>query len=120
MGLLHPERWQELAPEFEARALLQQAEKTLIDAPDHATVARTLKAIRDAYRLQHPSVQDPAACDEYEQRKAGTYAPNGGERKLSPSTAKQLSELQQQNRDLLARLEKLEKPSKQDPAKDAK
>ncbi len=119
-SLLHPERWRDLEPEFEAQKLLQQADDVLSQALDTAPVARVLKMIRDAMRLFHPAVQDPAACEEYEQRKAGTFG--ASQKPASPSAAKLLTEqsktIDEQSRvieGLEARLAKLETASTEPP-----
>lgn len=78
VSLLHPEKWRDLAPEFEARKLLLAAEGALSDAVDTAPVAKALKGIRDTLKLLHPVTQDPAGVAEYEARAAGTYEPPGG------------------------------------------
>lgn len=73
MGLLHSERWPELGPEFEAAKLLEQTIDTLSvdDAPSSAAMA--LQHVRAARATLHPCTRDPAACEEYAQRKAGAF-----------------------------------------------
>lgn len=73
MGLLHSERWPELGPEFEAAKLLDQAIAALSvdDAP--STAAMALQQAKVSRGLLHPCTRDPAACAEYEARKAGQF-----------------------------------------------
>ena len=60
MPLLHPERWRELAPEFDAYSHIKQARDTLAEANPRAAQALDL-----ACRSLHPRVLDPAAQAEY-------------------------------------------------------
>jgi hypothetical protein len=73
MALLHPDHWQELSYEFEARKYLLAAEGALMEALDTAPVANGLKSIREALAKLHPATRDDAACEEYEARRAGSY-----------------------------------------------
>lgn len=73
MGLLHPDLWRELAPEFEARALVTQAIEILSEASDTAPVALTKKKLEETLRCFHPATQDAASVEEYEARRDGTY-----------------------------------------------
>lgn len=58
--LLHPERWPELAPEFDAYEHIQMARDTLATANPRAAQALDLAA-----RSLHPRVLDPIAQAEY-------------------------------------------------------
>lgn len=73
MGLLHPDLWRELAPEFEARALVEQAIEILAQASDTAPVALSKKKLEETLRCFHPATQDAAAMEEYQARRDGTY-----------------------------------------------
>jgi hypothetical protein len=73
MGLLHSERWPELGPEFDAAELLDSAIKVLTvdDAPSSSAIA--LQHAKAARATLHPCTRDPAAREEYAQRKAGAF-----------------------------------------------
>jgi hypothetical protein len=119
-SLLHPEHWRELAPEFEARKLLLAAEAVLTEAGvvDTAPVAKTIKGIREALRMQHPCTQDPAALAEFEARLAGTYEPAGGS--TGERRGQRADPRDKLIADLQARLGKLEDAADAEPAKPAK
>ena len=105
-SILHADRWRELEPEFAAFDHLSRAEEVLTDAVDTAPVANALKAVRGAMAQLHPAVRDPAARDEFAQRKAGTWG--GVQAPPTKSAQKLLAEQSATIDRLQARLEKLE------------
>jgi hypothetical protein len=66
MPLLHPTRWKELAPEFEAYEHIRAARDSIKEANPRVAIQ-----LDDAARYLHPRVLDPQAQREYEDLKAG-------------------------------------------------
>jgi len=116
MALLHAERWPELGPEFEAARLLDQAIEALTvdDAP--STAAMALTHAKAARATLHPCTRDPAACEEYAQRKAGAFGEAARVQRQGDARDQTIKELN-------ARLQALEgksKPAKSEEDKGAK
>lgn len=66
MGLLHPTRWKELAPEFEAYEHIRAAREAIKEANPSVAIA-----LDNAARYLHPRVIDPAGQAEFDDLKAG-------------------------------------------------
>lgn len=62
--------WKRLGAQFDARALLEDAERLLSGDPEGAIPARHVRA---ALARLHPITADPQGVAEYEARRDGTY-----------------------------------------------
>jgi hypothetical protein len=66
MPLLHPTRWRELEPEFQAYEHLRAAREAIAEANPRVAIE-----IDNATRYLHPRVLDPVAQREIEDLRAG-------------------------------------------------
>lgn len=104
MGILHSERWPEMAPEFEASKLLAQAEALLAIDDQTSTMAMGLRHVREALGALHPATRDPEAQKEYAARVAGAYGEAAATRKRGDERDATIAALK-------ARIDALEKPA---------
>lgn len=75
--LFHNERWTELEPEFVAAAALREALDALSHVKAHSPgSAHCARMVEQGLAKLHPLTRDPAAWEELEQRKAGTFQPD--------------------------------------------
>ena len=106
MGLLHSERWREMAPEFESSKLLAQCEALLAVDDQSPTMAMALSHVREALGTLHPATRDPAGRAEYEQRVAGAFGEAAATKRRGDERDATIAKLQ-------ARIDALEKPPAQ-------
>jgi uncharacterized membrane protein YccC len=107
MGLLHSERWREMAPEFESSKLLAQCEALLAVDDQSSTMAMALVHVREALATLHPATRNPEARTEYEQRVKGAYGEAAAAKRAGDERDATIAKLQ-------ARIDALEHPSQPD------
>jgi hypothetical protein len=102
---LHPTRWREVSPEFEAHAHLSSALVALTSAPVLTdSIARALESVRQSLASLCPATRSPEAHEEHAQRLAGTYV-------VGAVTAQRVPDARDAMiTDLMHRLELLERP----------
>lgn len=77
MAHLHPTRWRELQPEFQAAAAIDEAAKVLEGVSTHgASLARGY--LRSAKASLHAATRNPEAVAEFEQLKSQEPSPSEG------------------------------------------
>lgn len=92
MAHLHADRWKELEHDFELARIFAAALE-LIKSTELRTdgVSRAEYFAHHGLLCLHPATRDPAAQEEFQQRKAGTFKGAGAQ----PSTAPQDAQLRQ-------------------------
>jgi hypothetical protein len=108
MAELHPDKWPELTPQFEARALVERAVKLMAPCGDD-TGAAARNLLERALRAFHPATCEPKACEEHAARVAGTFKEGG-----TATTRKADSQMESMARtiaELEARLKALTPPA---------
>jgi hypothetical protein len=109
-GKLHPTRWKELEPEFEAFQHIKKADELLASSGTD-TAGRARYFTEHGLRALHPATQDEEAHLELEQRRAGTWEDNPAPRQRETSTRRTTAstgEVERENAQLRARLAELE------------
>jgi tryptophan synthase alpha subunit len=101
---LHPSRWPELSPEFEAHAHLSSALDALMNAPVLTdSIARALESVRLSLANLCPATRCPEAREEHAQRLAGTYVGGATVTSSTSSDRDTITELMRRVRELEGR-----------------